>query len=90
MSRKFKSGDWVRVKGKLVAPKMQVLKYIQRKDMITGLIDCDTYLECVWYKDGERKSEVFHQNKLIKTIETGGLFKTILTKPQGSLSFTLK
>jgi uncharacterized protein YodC (DUF2158 family) len=90
MSRKFKSGDWVRVKGKLVAPKMQVLKYIQKKDMITGLIDNDTYLECVWYKDGKRKSEVFHQNKLIKTIETGGLFNTFLTKPSGSLSLNLK
>ena len=28
-----------------------------------------------WYKNGERKSEVFHQNKLIKLVETGGLYK---------------
>ncbi|TDU43648.1 uncharacterized protein YodC (DUF2158 family) [Gelidibacter sediminis] len=82
MPRKFKSGDWVKVRGKLTAPKMQVLKYVPKKDVILGLVDYDTYLECVWYKNGERKSEVFHQNKLIKTIETGGLFKTVLTNPK--------
>ena len=86
MSRKFKSGDWVKVRGKLNAPKMQVLKYIQKKDALLGLVNNDTYLECVWYKSGERKSEVFHQNKLIKTIETGGLFKTFLTNPKLSLT----
>ena len=64
MPRKFKSGDWVKVKGKLTAPKMQVLKYVPKKDSILGLVDNDTYLECVWYKSGERKCEVFHQNKL--------------------------
>lgn len=86
MTRKFKSGDWVKVRGKLTSPKMQVLKYVTKKDSILGLEDCDSYLECVWYKDGERKSEVFHQNKLIKTIETGGLFKTFFTNPNLSLT----
>ena len=86
MPRKFKSGDWVKVRGKLTAPKMQVLKYIPKKDAILGLVDHDSYLECVWYKGGERKSEVFHQNKLIKTIETGGLFKTFLTNHKLSLT----
>ncbi|WP_340916118.1 hypothetical protein [Polaribacter butkevichii] len=90
MARKFKSGDWVRVKGKLIAPKMQVLKYVQKKDSVLGLFDYDSYLECVWYKNGERKSKVYHQNKLTKTIETGGLFKTFLTTPSLSLTQNLK
>ena len=86
MPRKFKSGDWVKVKGKLTAPKMQVLKYVPKKDSILGLVDNDTYLECVWYKSGERKCEVFHQNKLIKMIETGGLLKRDTTNPELSLT----
>tara|TARA_R110002049_G_scaffold198043_1_gene368034 strand:- start:4304 stop:4564 length:261 start_codon:yes stop_codon:yes gene_type:complete len=86
MPRKFKPGDWVKVKRKLNAPEMQVLKYVSKKDSIFGLVDNDSYLECVWYKSGERKSEVFHQNKLIKLIETGGLFKTFLTNPKLSLT----
>ena len=86
MPRKFKSGDWVKVRGKLTAPKMQVIKYVQKKDSIFGLIDYDNYLECVWYKNDDRKLEVFHQNKLIKTIQTGGLFKTFLTNLKLSLT----
>ena len=81
MTRKFKSGDWVKVRGQLTAPKMQVLKYVSKKTLL-GWVDNNTYVECVWYKRGERKTEVFHQNKLIKTIDTGGLFKTFLTTPK--------
>ncbi|MGP1994225.1 hypothetical protein D9V96_020260 [Zobellia laminariae] len=86
MPRKFKSGDWVKVRGKLTAPKMQVLKYVPKKDLILGSVDYDSYLECVWYKNWERICQVFHQNKLIRTIETGGLFKTFLTNHKLSLS----
>ena len=86
MPRKFKSGDWVKVRGKLTAPKMQVLKYVPKKDLILGSVDYDSYLECVWCKNGERICQVFHQNKLIRTIETGGLFKTFLTNHKLSLS----
>ncbi len=86
MLRKFKSGDWVKVKGKLTTPIMQVLKYVSKKDSILGLINYDSYLECVWYKNGERKTEVFHQNKLIKTVKTGGLFKTFFTDTKLSLT----
>ncbi len=75
MPRKFKPGDWVKVKGELTDPKMQVIKYVPKEDSIFGLVDNDSYLECYWYKSGERKSEVFHQNRLIKMIETFGLFK---------------
>ncbi|WP_092447811.1 hypothetical protein [Winogradskyella sediminis] len=82
MPRKFKSGDWVKVRGKLTTPKMQVLKYVSKKNPLMGWVDNNTYVECVWYKNGERKTEVFHQNKLIKTIDTGGLFKTFLTPPK--------
>ena len=86
MPRKFKSGEWVKVKGKLISPKMQVIRYVPKKYSILGLVNNDTYLECVWYKNGERKSKVFHQNKLIKVIETGGLFKTFITNPKLSLT----
>lgn len=79
MARKFKPGDWVKVKGKLSAPKMQVLNYVPKKNSLLGLVDNDNYLECVWYISGERKTAVFHQNKLIKMIEIGGLFKSIWT-----------
>lgn len=86
MPRKFKSGEWVTVKGKLISPKMQVIKYVPKKDSIFGLVNNDTYLECVWYKNDERKSKVFHQNKLIKMIETGGLLKRDTTNPKLSLT----
>lgn len=79
MLKKFKPGDWVKIRGKLDAPKMQVQKYIPKKDLLLGHVDFNSYLECVWYKNGERKSEVFHQNKLTKTIKTGGLFNTSIT-----------
>ena len=85
MSKKFKPGDWVKVKGKLAAPRMQVIKYVAKKNDLLEVINNDSYLECVWYKKGERKSEVFHQNKLIKLIETGGLFRTFLRTPKLSL-----
>ncbi|CAM1367721.1 hypothetical protein [Tenacibaculum soleae] len=86
MPRKFKSGEWVTVKGKLTSPKMQVIKYVPKKDSIFGLVNNDNYLECVWYKNGERKSKVFHQNKLIKMIETSGLLKRDTTNPELSLA----
>ncbi|MGJ8550583.1 hypothetical protein [Winogradskyella wichelsiae] len=86
MPRKFKSGEWVTVKGKLTSPKMQVIKNVPQKKSIFGLVDNDTYLECVWYKNGERNSKVFHQNNLIKMIETGRLFKTFKTNPKLSLT----
>lgn len=86
MPRKFKSGEWVTVKGKLTSPKMQVIKYFPKKDSIFGLVNNDTYLECVWYKNGERNSKVFHQNNLTKMIDTGSLLKTFKTNPKLSLT----
>ena len=90
MSRKFKPGDWVKVKGNFTHPRMQVLKYVSKKDILLGVVTTDCDVECIWYKNGERKSEVFHQNKLIKTIETGGLFKTFKRNPELSLTQNLK
>lgn len=75
MSRKFKARDWVRVKGNNATHKMEILKYTSKKEPVFGYVDNDTYVECVWYSDGERKSQVFHQNRLIKLQETGGLYK---------------
>lgn len=86
MPRKFKPGEWVKVKGKLSAPKMQVIKYVHKKDSIFGLVNDDSYLECVWYKNGERNSEVFHQNKLIKMIESSGLLRKNITNSRLSLT----
>lgn len=76
MPKVFKPGNWVKVRGDISAPKMQVLKYISKIDTIFGVTDNDNYLECVWYENGERKVEVFHQDKLLKLINEGGLFKT--------------
>lgn len=86
MQRKFKSGEWVKVKGKLNTPKMQVVKYVPKKDSIFGFVHNDTYLECVWYKNGVRNLRVYHQNKLIKIIETGDLLKKDTANPRLSLT----
>jgi uncharacterized protein YodC (DUF2158 family) len=75
MSRKFKPGDWVKIKGTPNNQKKEVLKYVLKKDPLLGITNNSNYLECVWYKDGERYSAVFHQNKLLKLRETGGLYK---------------
>jgi uncharacterized protein YodC (DUF2158 family) len=75
MSRKFKPGDWVKIKGTPNNRKMEVLKYVIKKDSLFGISNNNTYLECVWYQNGERMSSVFHQNKLLKLNETGGLYK---------------
>ncbi len=77
MIRKFKAGDWVKIRGVFNAPKMKVLKYTPMKDTVSGLVNNDTYLECVWYENGERKMEVFHQNKLIKYIEAKEVVNTV-------------
>ncbi|PWK19891.1 hypothetical protein [Xanthomarina spongicola] len=73
--RKFKPGDWVKIKGLPSNQKMEVLKYVIKKDPLLGITNSNKYLECVWYKNGERNSEIFHQNKLLKIHETGGLYK---------------
>lgn len=75
MARKFKAGDWVSIKRNATTQKIEVLKYIPKKEPIFGFLDSDTYVECVWYQDGERKSQIFHQNRLIKLQETGGMYK---------------
>ena len=51
MPKKFKPGDWVKIKGSSDSPKMQVLKYVSKKEPIFGFVNDDTYLECVWYKN---------------------------------------
>ncbi len=54
---------------------MEVVKYLPKKHPIFGFENLDTYVECVWIEDGERKSDVFHQDRLMKAIETKGLYK---------------
>lgn len=75
MSRKFKPGDWVKVKGTPNNQKMEVLKYIVKKDPFFGTTNNHSYLECVWYKNGERLSGIYHQNKLLKLKDSGGIYK---------------
>ncbi|CAM1334877.1 hypothetical protein [Tenacibaculum aestuariivivum] len=86
MARKFKPGDWVKVKGKLTAPKMQVLKYITKNYVIFGEVISNNCLECVWYQNGKRKLKVFHQNKLIKLKDNGAFFKDFLTDTRLNLT----
>ncbi|WP_067028913.1 hypothetical protein [Allomuricauda sp. CP2A] len=76
MARKFKAGDWVKAKGASDSPKMEVSKYITKKEPIFGFLDRDTYVECTWYRNGQRRSRVFHQNRLSKVLGTKGIFKT--------------
>ena len=52
MLKKYKPGDWVTIKGKNFSPKMEVLKYVPKKDGIFGVVNTDTYLECIWYENG--------------------------------------
>ncbi|HBU77727.1 MAG TPA: hypothetical protein DEF18_06460 [Muricauda sp.] len=79
MARKFKPGDWVKVKGTSSGPKMEVSKYSAKKEPIFGFMDRDTYVECIWYRNGERRSRVFHQNRLSKVLDTKGIYKTSRT-----------
>ncbi|WP_242502059.1 hypothetical protein [Flagellimonas olearia] len=53
MARKFKGGDRVKAKGASSGPKTEVSKYIAKKEPIFGFTDRDTYVECVWYRNGE-------------------------------------
>lgn len=75
MSRKFKPGDWVKIKGAPKNQRMEVLKYVLKKDSFLGITNNNTYLECIWYENGQRNSAIFHQNNLLKLQETGGLYK---------------
>ncbi len=74
--RKFKPGDWVKLKGKSDTPKMEVIKYVPKKQPLFGCGHPNTYLECVFYKNGERFSPILHQSRLLKLNHTGGIFKT--------------
>jgi tRNA A37 threonylcarbamoyladenosine biosynthesis protein TsaE len=50
--KKFKPGDWVKIKGNGDAPKTEVLKYISKKNSLTGAINNSTFVKCVHYKNG--------------------------------------
>ena len=65
MVRYFKPGD--RVELRSGGPKMEVLKYILKHDPVAGNYLSEYEVECVWYnKEGGRKTDVFHQNTLVK------------------------
>ncbi|MCB0464093.1 MAG: hypothetical protein KDC78_00250 [Aequorivita sp.] len=75
-TRKFKPGDWVKIKGTDDSPKMEVLKYISKEEPFTGIVNNDTITECVYYKNGERFTRTIHQNRLLKLLKTGGIYKS--------------
>ena len=71
--RKFKLGDWVKIKGDGNAPKMEI---VPKKDPLTGTINNNTFVECVYYSNGERYSRTIHQNRLLKLLESGGIYQS--------------
>ncbi len=74
-AKKFKPGDWVKIKGNPNAEKMEVIKYIVKKDPLIGAVNGNTYVECVYYQNGERFTVTAHQDRLVKLTEVGGFFK---------------
>ncbi|MDC7999724.1 hypothetical protein POV26_01620 [Aequorivita todarodis] len=74
-TRKFKPGDWVKIKGNDDIPKMEILKYVSKEDPLTGVVNNDSIVECVYYKNGERFTQTIHQNRLVKMLKTGGIYK---------------
>lgn len=75
MGRKFKPGDWVKIKGKNDSPKMEILKYVIQEDPLTGIKNNDSIVACVYYENGERLTRTLHQNRLLKLRDTGGIYK---------------
>lgn len=39
-------------------------------------INNNTFLECVYYKNGELFTRTVHQNRLLKLPESGGIYKS--------------
>ena len=74
--KKFKLDDCVKTKGNLDAPKMEVIKYITKKDPFVGTINSNVDLECVYYQNGERFVKTVLQDRLIKLCEVGGFYKS--------------
>ncbi len=73
--RKFKPGDWVKIKGSDSAPKMEIIKYLTKKDPLMGSVNKDIYVECVYYNNGKRCTKTAHQDRLVKLREVGGFYK---------------
>ena len=67
MARLFKPGDRVQLKSG--GPVMKVLNYVLKRRPFVGTYLSDSEVECAWYDRGEgrRKTDVFHQNALMKT-----------------------
>jgi uncharacterized protein YodC (DUF2158 family) len=72
--RRFKPGD--RVQHRNGGQVMEVMKYVLERRPLVGEVCSDCLVECVWYDDGERQSEVFHQNVLTPVSDPKGLFPT--------------
>ncbi len=73
--KKFKPGDWVKIKGNPNAPKMEVIKYITKKDPLVGTLNSNSYVECVYCQNGERFTKTAHQDRLLRLREVGGFYK---------------
>jgi uncharacterized protein YodC (DUF2158 family) len=64
--RKFSAGDIVKLKEKNIGPEMVVHGYHPKKEPIFGFIDKNSYVECFWYKNGTKRTRMFHQDQLKK------------------------
>ena len=65
MTRLFKPGDRVRLKSG--GPVMEVIKYIETKELIAGYAVSNSKVLCVLYSKNEgRTKRVFHQYRLSK------------------------
>lgn len=49
---------------------------LPKKNPFSEFVHNDTYVECEWYRNGEYKTQISHQNRLMKLRETGGLYRT--------------
>jgi uncharacterized protein YodC (DUF2158 family) len=72
--RRFKPGD--RVRRCDGGPIMQVLNYVLENRPFVGRLQSDHLVECVWYENGNRRSQVFHQEVLVNEYNIAGLFRT--------------
>lgn len=74
----------------LAPQKCKLSNMFQNIDYIFGLVNKNSYLDCVGYKNGEGKIAALHQNKLIKVVNIGTILRTFLRDPKLSLAKNIK
>lgn len=71
-NRRFKPGDRVRLRS--AKQPMEVLKYVTKRHPVFGYYLSENEVKCVWFEHGNRRTGVFHQNRLTKVSQPVGLF----------------